>query len=189
MSKRKNIIPIIDLFAGPGGLSEGFSSVFKKNGERVFNIKLSIEKDLYAHETLRLRSFYRQFPKGKAPDLYYEYIKENEKEKKQQKLEELKKIFHKQWQTAEQEAWHYELPYPEEFDKDGNKKGGYTPEKIEERNKKIDKRIKEALKGEEEFALIGGPPCQAYSVVGRARNKGISMSVIKFVIDESNFMF
>ena len=39
-------VPVIDLFAGPGGLGEGFSSVVDENGNRVFDIKLSIEKDL-----------------------------------------------------------------------------------------------------------------------------------------------
>ena len=73
----KNLkIPIIDLFAGPGGLGEGFSSVLNKN-DRVFDIKLSIEKDEHAHKTLRLRSFYRQFKKEEVPELYYNYIKEN----------------------------------------------------------------------------------------------------------------
>ena len=66
-----NSIPIIDLFAGPGGLGEGFSSVKDKHGNRIFEIKLSIEKDEHAHKTLRLRSFYRQFTKEEVPDLYY----------------------------------------------------------------------------------------------------------------------
>ena len=43
-------IPIIDLFAGPVGLGEGFSSVFKNN-RSVFEIKVSIEKDENAHKT------------------------------------------------------------------------------------------------------------------------------------------
>ena len=49
-------IPIIDLFAGPGGLGEGFSSVFNNN-RSVFDIKVSIEKDENAHKTLELRAY------------------------------------------------------------------------------------------------------------------------------------
>ena len=71
MSKLKTI-PVIDLFAGPGGLGEGFSSVV--NGRnRVFDIKLSIEKDENAYKTLQLRSFSRQFPVNRLPGKYYEY--------------------------------------------------------------------------------------------------------------------
>ena len=55
-------IPIIDLFAGPGGLGEGFTSVVDKNNNRYFKIALSIEKDEFAHKTLTLRRFLRQFP-------------------------------------------------------------------------------------------------------------------------------
>lgn len=50
-------IPIIDLFAGPGGLGEGFTSVLNDHNQRVFKIALSIEKDNFAHQTLTLRSF------------------------------------------------------------------------------------------------------------------------------------
>ena len=53
-------IPFIDIFAGPGGLGEGFSSL-KYKGSHVFKPVLSIEKEKRAHETLLLRSFYRQF--------------------------------------------------------------------------------------------------------------------------------
>jgi len=56
-------IPIIDLFAGPGGLGEGFMALKNKQGMSVYDIKLSIEKDINAHKTLTLRSFYRQFDK------------------------------------------------------------------------------------------------------------------------------
>ena len=85
MSKLKNI-PVIDLFAGAGGLGEGFSSFFY-NRRKIFNIKISIEKEKYAHETLELRSFYRKFKDGEAPKEYYDVLtsvnqKEREKNKK-----------------------------------------------------------------------------------------------------------
>ncbi len=67
-----NSVPLIDLFAGPGGLSEGFSAHM---GATSFRIALSIEKDAAAHRTLELRSFFRQFPYGEAPELYYRYIR------------------------------------------------------------------------------------------------------------------
>ena len=54
-------IPIIDLFAGPGGLGEGFSSVRNNSGNQIFNIGLSIEKDAVAHRTLSLRALFRSF--------------------------------------------------------------------------------------------------------------------------------
>ena len=53
-------IPIIDLFAGPGGLGEGFSSLRDHKREPVFEIVLSIEKDPMAHKTLTLRAVFRQ---------------------------------------------------------------------------------------------------------------------------------
>jgi len=71
----KNSIPVVDLFAGPGGLSEGFSSVYQ-TGQRVFDVRLSIEKDEYAHKTLELRSFLRKFPQKEIPPEYYNVMKE-----------------------------------------------------------------------------------------------------------------
>jgi len=72
-------IPVIDLFAGPGGLSEGFSDYKTSTGYHPFDIRLAIEKDLHAHTTLKLRSFFRQFsnkPQVKVPPTYYEVLQD-----------------------------------------------------------------------------------------------------------------
>src|ERR1700749_4086451 len=68
-------IPVIDLFAGPGGLGEGFSSIVDDEGRRRFEVKVSIEKEEIAHRTLTLRALFRSFPKGKVPDCYYDYLR------------------------------------------------------------------------------------------------------------------
>lgn len=167
-------IPVIDIFAGPGGLGEGFSQQFDGQGEKIFDIILSIEKDPNAHETLRLRSFFRQFLKNEVPDAYYGVVRQKSWKKRKKLIDNLKIEYPKEWGKADREAWCFELPYPEEFDKNGKKKGGYTPEEIIEKNAEIDYRIEEALNEQGDFLLIGGPPCQAYSLVGRSRNQGIS---------------
>jgi DNA (cytosine-5)-methyltransferase 1 len=64
---------IVDLFAGPGGLAEGFSSIRNKDGSRPFQIALSVEKEASAFETLRFRSFFRQF-NGRPPIDYYRFL-------------------------------------------------------------------------------------------------------------------
>src|SRR5690242_16957360 len=68
-------IPVVDLFAGPGGLGEGFSSLTDTLGSRIFDVRISIEKDPVAHQTLSLRALFRNFPKGRAPDCYYDYVR------------------------------------------------------------------------------------------------------------------
>ena len=68
-------IPVIDLFAGPGGLGEGFSQLRLHEGNPFFKIKLSVEKDVTAHRTLKLRSFFRQFPYGEVPEEYYDFLR------------------------------------------------------------------------------------------------------------------
>lgn len=148
-------IPIIDLFAGPGGLGEGFSSLTGKDGKRIFDIKLSIEKDENAHKTLELRSFTRQFPVGKLPPEYYDYVKNYNYRTDKEDRKKLFEQFPEKAKIAQKEAWLCELGHD-----------NFPPEEI-------DKRIKSALKGKKQWLLIGGPPCQAYSLVGRARRGGI----------------
>ncbi len=153
-------IPVIDLFAGPGGLGEGFSSLLTGASERVFKIKLSIEKDEHAHRTLELRAFFREFPPKNAPDDFYEYLRGNIAR------DELFKRHSAQAREAGNEAWLATL--------------GEKP------NKEVDRRIEAALGDEREnWILIGGPPCQAYSLVGRSRRKGDE----DFEKDEKHFLY
>jgi DNA (cytosine-5)-methyltransferase 1 len=153
MSRVKQI-PVIDLFAGPGGLAEGFSSVLEQE-ERKYDIRLSIEKDESAHKTLQFRSFYRQFPVSKAPEEYYEVLREKDLSNRDILIDQLFEKFKLESEKAKAEAWHAELG------------GEDFPESL------IDKRITNVLKGEKNWVLIGGPPCQAYSLAGRSRVGGI----------------
>jgi len=141
-------LPVIDIFAGPGGLGEGFCRL-RRNAKPVFKIGLSIEKDEHAHQTLQLRAFFRQFPDKKAPKEYYQYLSAQNSMSR----EELFRRFPKQAKKAEIEAWHAEL--------------GKVP------RKQVEERIRLALpKRCKNWILIGGPPCQAYSLVGRSRILG-----------------
>lgn len=151
---RKTKIPIIDLFAGPGGLGEGFSSVLNKS-DRVFDIKLSIEKDNEAHKTLELRSFFRKFKTNKLPSEYYDVLKEKNIPQREILISALFDKYPKEASEAKKEAWKAEL---------GNE--AFPPSAIDE-------RISESLNGSKDWLLIGGPPCQAFSLVGRSRVGGI----------------
>jgi DNA (cytosine-5)-methyltransferase 1 len=51
---------IVDLFAGPGGLGEGFASLVE-DGRAPFRIGISVEKEASAHRTLTLRAFLRDY--------------------------------------------------------------------------------------------------------------------------------
>lgn len=137
-------VPLVDLFAGPGGLGEGFSSLHV-NGRPVFNLNLSVEKDKVAHQTLQLRSFFRKFETGNVPEDYYKFVRGEI---------DRKTLFDRhpeQAKAASLEAWCAEL--------------GSDTVSTEE----TDERIRAATKGHPFWVLIGGPPCQAYSLAGRSR--------------------
>ncbi|MBA1290993.1 DNA cytosine methyltransferase [Pseudomonas japonica] len=139
-------IQIVDLFAGPGGLGEGFSA----SGEgKHFEIIVSAEMDAVARRTLRLRAYYRllkrEYPQGLLD--YYRYC--NGEAQEPSSTPETVAF----WNRAEQEARQITL---------GSEEG----------DKELNQLIEDRLNKEgRPWVLIGGPPCQAYSVVGRARNQ------------------
>ena len=154
-------IPIIDLFAGPGGLGEGFASLADEAGNPVFDIRLSIEKDAVAHRTLRLRSAYRLL-RGTASDRhYYDYVRGDITADHFTKIPAVKAAM----DEADEEARCHEL--------------GRTPEPI------VDGEIRHALGGRTNWVLIGGPPCQAYSLAGRARRANDA----SFADDVKHFLY
>lgn len=163
MQNRSESIPVIDLFAGPGGLCEGFSSVVDATGVRRFSVRVSIEKDSVAHRTLLLRAIFRKFPKGEVPSCYYDYVCG--------RINRVQFFSHPDIKDAAEhaakEARCAEL--------------GVTP------STEIDGWIRDALGNHSEWVLIGGPPCQAYSLAGRSRLRG--KDVKKFEADAKHFLY
>ncbi len=141
-------IPVIDIFAGPGGLGEGFSAFEDRVGRQAFKIHLSIEKEPTAHSTLELRAFYRQFEPGQAPPEYYRHLR------RELTRGQLFDSSPRQAERARAEAWCHEL------------RG--------ESRLEVRTRVREALGTSDRWVLVGGPPCQAYSLAGRSRNRGIA---------------
>ena len=139
------MIPVVDLFAGAGGLGEGFAALHS-GGVKRFQVKLSVENNQHAHQTLELRSFYRQFSHESLPDSYYQLAKGLITK------QELFEAHPNEASVARNETWMHELGTSSEWDQS------------------LDERLRCALRGAAQWVLVGGPPCQAYSVAGRARN-------------------
>jgi DNA (cytosine-5)-methyltransferase 1 len=143
---RQDTYPVIDLFAGPGGLGEGFASARDEDRRSRFRSVVSIERDQFSHETLLLRHFFRHFPDGEVPDDYYEFLAGR-------------------------------ITRSELFDRHPV---AYADAKLsalrislgKESHAEVRQIIRRRLAGSDHWALVGGPPCQAYSLVGRARMKG-----------------
>ena len=140
-------IPVINLFAGAGGLAEGFVSANAPNP--FFNIALTVEKDHNTNTTLLLRNFCRQFSDGSLPATYYGFVKGA------MNLDQLFSRHPKEAIKAKKITWEAELGNPDSC----------PPHEL-------DSSIKEIIAGQNHWILVGGPPCQAYSKVGRSRNKG-----------------
>ncbi len=150
--------PVIDLFAGPGGLGEGFACLVSK---RKFSFKtlVSIECDIHAHRTLLLRHFFRNFYPKKPPKEYYEYLAGNIA------FDDLEKTHPPQWKSARQSALKISL--------------------CKDNRKEVKKTISNHLNGCKKWVFVGGPPCQAYSLVGRSRRTNDP----DFQSDQKHFLY
>ena len=96
-----NTFGVVDLFAGPGGLAEGFSA-FRSRRRHPFSVRLSVEMEKAAHQTLLLRTFLREFPK-KFPDEYYDWLNVGDSEP------DWKTLYPEEFARAEQIAKRLEL--------------------------------------------------------------------------------
>lgn len=140
---------VVDLFAGPGGLGEGFASFRDMDGHAPFRIGISVEKEASAHRTLTLRAFLRRYRARyeEMPDEYIDFHAGMSPEP------DWSEVDADAWQTATIEARVLELGCQD------------TVTEIATAAKKLRSTYDDTI-------LIGGPPCQAYSLVGRARVKG-----------------
>lgn len=139
---------IVDLFAGPGGLGEGFASLVE-DGHAPFRIRISVEKEASAHRTLTLRAFLRDYS-ARHGDLPKEFID-----------------FHAglasepDWSAVDAEAWQHAIDEARALELGTDAAATAIDGAIATLKRKYDDTI-----------LIGGPPCQAYSLVGRVRSRG-----------------
>jgi DNA (cytosine-5)-methyltransferase 1 len=150
-------IPLIDLFAGPGGLNEGFSHVRDRRGDRVFETILSVEMDPWAHRTLELRALYRRLgSSAHGKKAYRDYVRGT------MTRENLFNTDRESGAAAKEEAFLGTL---------GERT---TNDEVEERIAKALRRLRA-----KECVLIGGPPCQAYSLAGRSRRAKESLELFE----------
>lgn len=131
------MITFIDLFAGAGGLSEGFL-------DAGFYSIAHVEMMHEACMTLQTREAYHYLEKQKRLDDYWKYLR-----KEMPRSDFLKTV------SADVLSSVFECTISEENLPD-------LISKIDERNKRINK-------GKPVDVIVGGPPCQAYSLVGRSR--------------------
>jgi DNA (cytosine-5)-methyltransferase 1 len=125
----------IDLFAGAGGLSEGF---IRAGFEPVAHVEI----DEAACFTLKTRTAYHYLKSRGRYDTYISYLKGD---------------------ITREQLYSY---LPDRF-----KKSIINLPIGADYNPLIHKTIEEQLKGNTVDLIIGGPPCQAYSVAGRARSE------------------
>lgn len=157
------MIPVVDIFAGPGGLNEGFAQV-RRSGGPVFEVAASFEMERHAVETLTIRSAIRRVLDsggGGLPDSYRDLLMG-----RKTLLEALRdEMFACHVEAARRQVHQLELGPAHRQD--------------------VADLIELATEGASEWVLIGGPPCQAFSLVGRARRTGD----LTLVADKRYFLY
>lgn len=142
----------IDLFAGAGGLSEGF---IQAGFEPVAHVEMNVD----AANTLKTRACYHYLKRINRLDIYRRY------EKGQMEREDL-----------------YSQVPNDILDSVINKE--MSKETIGDIFNKVDKLLAKKQNGDNQIdIIIGGPPCQAYSLVGRAVKED------KMVDDPRNYLY
>lgn len=137
----------IDLFAGAGGLSEGFI-------QAGFEPIAHVEMEKAACNTLTTRAAYHYLKSTNQYDIYVSYLKGD----------------------ISRSELHDKLPI-------AIRNSIINCSIGDENNTEIHRKIKKCISGRTVDLIIGGPPCQAYSLVGRARSK------TKMEGDPRNYLF
>lgn len=150
---------VIDLFAGPGGLSEGFAGLKLKNGQRPFRIGLSAEMERSAHATLSLRALSRHCLTSdrKTRKAFFQLLDTMGASPSASLPQAVERLgLTTIWQEVQRESLNITLGRPDHDDF-------------------LHRQLRQLVRGRNSgLVLIGGPPCQAYSLAGRVRNKGIA---------------
>lgn len=158
---------VIDLFSGAGGLTEGFLS-------EGYKFVAHIEKEYWACETLKTRIMYYYLKEKNDLKMYNKYLLSSDNYKNIDKNREV--VFKKYPELKEL------LEKTVLNKKFGNSKKDKDATDIKEIFKLIDESM-QYLNEKKIDVIIGGPPCQAYSVIGRSRMKE------KVKEDERNYLF
>lgn len=154
-------IPVVDVFAGAGGLGEGFGA-FPSRSNPAFRVALSVEKDNAAVRTLRLRAFYRAFAPEHVPADYYRALEGKVIPGAMQAylsgdltLSGILANYRNPLPFTPQDVWHAELRDSPELERE------------------LDERILSATEGRSDWVLVGGPPCQPFSIAGRSKQRSL----------------